>query len=90
MPTQIDLPKATLVDLLDRVLDRGLVINADIIICLSGVPLIGINLRTALAGIETMRKYGFMRDWDNEIRAQPATPAPTVASGQDTIGQTHD
>ncbi len=56
-------PQATLVDLLDRVLDRGLLINADIIISLAGVPLIGINLRAALAGMETMMKYGVMQDW---------------------------
>ena len=63
-------PQATLVDLLDRVLDRGLVINADIIISLAGVPLIGINLRAALAGMETMVKYGVMREWDQSIRAE--------------------
>ena len=63
-------PQGTLVDLLDRVLDRGLVINADIIISLAGVPLIGINLRAALAGMETMTRYGLMKEWDNRIRAQ--------------------
>ena len=63
-------PRATLVDLLDRVLDRGLVINADIIISLAGVPLIGINLRAAIAGMETMVKYGIMSDWDERIRDQ--------------------
>lgn len=62
--------QATLVDLLDRVLDRGVVINADIIISLAGVPLIGVNLRAALAGMETMVKYGVMREWDDRIRAQ--------------------
>lgn len=56
-------PEATLVDLLDRVLEKGLVINADIVICLAGVPLVGINLRAALANIETMAKYGVMTDW---------------------------
>lgn len=67
-------PQATLVDLLDRVLDRGLLINADIIISLAGVPLIGINLRAALAGMETMVKYGIMREWDQRVRApEPQT-----------------
>ncbi|GEM_PF-1852409 len=61
-------PQATLVDLLDRVLDRGLVLEADIVICLAGVPLIGINLRAALAGMETMVQYGMMQDWDQAIR----------------------
>jgi hypothetical protein len=63
-------PRATLVDLLDRVLDRGLVINADIIISLAGVPLIGINLRAALAGMETMVNYGLMKEWDQTIRVK--------------------
>jgi len=61
---------ATLVDLLDRVLDKGLVINADIIISLAGVPLIGVNLRAALAGMETMLEYGLMKEWDARIRAR--------------------
>ncbi len=60
---------ATLVDLLDRVLDKGLVINADIIISVAGVPLIGVNLRAALAGMETMVRYGIMREWDEQSRA---------------------
>jgi len=61
--------QVTLVDLLDRVLDKGLVINADIIISVAGIPLIGVNLRAALAGMETMIKYGVMKAWDENIRA---------------------
>jgi hypothetical protein len=60
---------ATLVDLLDRVLDKGLVLYADIIVSVAGIPLIGVNLRAALAGMETMLKYGVMQDWDERIRA---------------------
>jgi len=60
---------ATLVDLLDRVLDKGLVINADIIISVAGIPLIGVNLRAALAGMETMLRYGMLKDWDERIRS---------------------
>jgi ribosomal protein L37E len=59
----------TLVDLLDRVLDKGLVINADVIISVAGIPLIGVNLRAALAGMETMLKYGVMQAWDERTRA---------------------
>jgi len=50
-------------------LDKGLVINADLIISLAGVPLIGVNLRAALAGMETMLKYGVMKEWDERTRA---------------------
>lgn len=60
---------ATLVDLLDRVLDKGLIINADIIVSVAGIPLIGVNLRAALAGMETMLEYGMMEDWDEACRA---------------------
>jgi len=60
---------ATLVDLLDRILDKGLVLNADIIISVAGIPLIGVNLRAAIAGMETMLKYGVMQAWDTQTRA---------------------
>lgn len=77
---------ATLVDLLDRVLDKGLVIHADLIISLAGVPLIGVNLRTALAGMETMIKYGMMQDWDQRTRAWESehrkTKKDSVTSGE--------
>ncbi|MFC2071676.1 gas vesicle protein [Chloroflexota bacterium] len=60
---------ATLVDLLDRVLEKGLVLNADLIINVAGIPLLGVNLRAYLAGIETMLKYGIWQDWDEAQRA---------------------
>ena len=60
---------ATLVDLLDRVLDKGLVLNADILINVAGIPLLGVNLRACLAGIETMLKYGIWQDWDAAQRS---------------------
>ena len=50
--------EAGLVDLLDRVLEKGLIIHADVVITLAGVPLIGINLKAALANMETMLDYG--------------------------------
>ncbi len=59
---------ATLVDLLDRVLEKGLLINADVIISVAGIPLIGINLHAALAGMETMLAYGMLKDWDEALR----------------------
>jgi hypothetical protein len=55
--------KATLVDFLDRVLDKGLIINADLIISLANIPLIAVNLRAAIASVETMLKYGQMTDF---------------------------
>jgi hypothetical protein len=60
---------ATLVDLLDRVLDKGLVLDADLIIHVAGIPLLGVKLRAYLAGMETMLKYGIWQDWDEAQRA---------------------
>ncbi|MGA2670750.1 MAG: gas vesicle protein [Dehalococcoidia bacterium] len=60
---------ATLVDLLDRVLEKGLVLNADLLINVAGIPLLGVNLRACMAGIETMLKYGIWQDWDEAQRS---------------------
>jgi len=61
--------QATLVDLIDRILDKGILLNTDLIISLSGIPLLGINLKLALAGMETMLEYGIMVDWDEAQRS---------------------
>jgi ribosomal protein L37E len=60
---------ATLVDLLDRVLDKGLILDADLIIHVAGIPLLGVKLKAALAGMETMLNYGIWKDWDAAQRA---------------------
>ncbi len=48
----------TLVDVVDAVLDKGLVINADITVSVVGVELLGIKIRAALASFETAARYG--------------------------------
>lgn len=60
--------ECTLVDVIDRILDKGVILNADVIISVAGIPLVGINLRAALAGIETMLDYGMIEAWDESIR----------------------
>lgn len=60
--------ESSLVEVLDRLLDRGAVLNADLIISVAGIPLIGLNLRAALAGMETMLEYGMMEAWDKSSR----------------------
>lgn len=64
--------KATLVDLLDRILDKGIMLDADLMITMAGIPLIGIKLKAAIAGIETMLEYGIWKDWDEAQRAYAA------------------
>jgi len=43
---------------IDKILDKGLVINADITIDVAGVELLGIKIRAALASFETAARYG--------------------------------
>ena len=47
-----------LADVIDKILDKGLVINADICVSIAGVELLGIKIRAALASFETAAKYG--------------------------------
>ena len=42
----------------ERILDKGVVINADILVSVAGVELLGIKLRAALASFETAARYG--------------------------------
>lgn len=55
--------KIGLVELLDRALKKGILLNADLIVTVADIPLLAANLKLALASIETMQKYGIMNDW---------------------------
>lgn len=43
---------------IDRVLDRGMIINADIAVSVAGTELLGIKIRAALASFETAAQFG--------------------------------
>ena len=55
-------------DLLERLLNKGVVVDLDLVIGVAGIPLIGVSLRAAVAAIETMIEYGFMQAWDDDTR----------------------
>lgn len=69
---------SALVELLDRVLEKGLVIQADIVVTLAGIPLLAVNLRAALASMETMINYGMMKELDEKIRTQNMVKTETI------------
>jgi hypothetical protein len=50
--------EGTLQALIETLLDRGLVINADITVSVGGVELLGIRIRAALASFDTAARYG--------------------------------
>ena len=43
---------------IDKVLEKGLVVNADIVVSVADTELLGIKIRAALASFETAAKYG--------------------------------
>ncbi len=58
----------SLADVVERILDKGLVINADISISLVGTELLGIKIRAALASFETAARYGLMFPSDTNLK----------------------
>jgi hypothetical protein len=53
--------EATLIDILDRVLDKGLVITGDIKVSLADVELLTIRIRLMLCSVEKAEEVGL--DW---------------------------
>jgi predicted RNA-binding Zn-ribbon protein involved in translation (DUF1610 family) len=51
-------PEGTLAHVIETLLDKGLVLNADIMVSVAGVELLGIRIRAALASFDTAARYG--------------------------------
>jgi hypothetical protein len=60
------------VELVDVLLRDGAVIGADVVVTVADVPLVGISLRAAVAGMTTMSEYGVLDDWDDRLRERAA------------------
>jgi chloramphenicol 3-O-phosphotransferase len=69
-----------LVDLADVILRDGVVVEADVLVTVADVPLVGLELRAAVAGMRAMREHGLLAEWDEETRrqARPSSPDATV------------
>ena len=75
---------STLTDLIDRILDKGMVVNADIKVSVVGVELLDIRIRAAMASFETAAAYGLefptgtkLPEWAGKSKA----PAVAAVSG---------
>src|SRR3954469_9141278 len=73
----------TLTHVIETLLDRGLVINADITVAVGGVELLGVRIRAALASFDTAARYGLdfpsgtNRDaigWRNALEEKESCP----------------
>lgn len=66
-----------IVEFVDVLLREGIVVQADVIVTVADIPLVGISLRAAIAGMTTMTDYGIFEDWDAAHRHQRRETAPT-------------
>lgn len=83
-------PRATLPELVDVLLNKGVYLDLDLIITVSDIPLIGVNLRATIAGMETMLEYGMMRNWDERTRAwvrQSISRDLPLREGEDVVAK---
>lgn len=73
----------TLADVVDRVLEKGLVIDADIAIFIAGTELLNIRIRAAVASFETAARYGLefpagvdrrLSSWQEAMEAKDDCP----------------
>ncbi|PCR91064.1 gas vesicle protein GvpM [Natrinema ejinorense] len=56
------------VDVIDVLLRDGAILRADVIVSVADIPLLGIKLTAAIAGMETMNEYGIFEEWDTTRR----------------------
>jgi gas vesicle structural protein len=69
----------SLIDVLDRVLDKGIVIDAWVRISLVGIDLITIEARVVVASIDTYLKYA------EAVGLTPAVSRPTLTPGSEVV-----
>ena len=88
MPRQSSLPgrpaDTNLADILERVLDKGIVIAGDIQINLLDIELLTIKLRLLIASVDRAREMGI--DWwesDSTLQSSSGPPEVTDGGGSD-------
>jgi gas vesicle structural protein len=78
MPVERASGGTSLIDVLDRVLDKGIVIDAWVRVSLVGIDLITVEARVVVASIDTYLKYS------------EAVGATTPSSGKSIDSRTHE
>src|SRR5437773_8934438 len=70
-----------LVDILDRVLDKGLVIAGDVKIILASVELLTIQIRLLVCSIDKAEQIG-LNWWRNDPRLTSSGPGAAINTGE--------
>jgi len=61
----------TIIDLIDRILDKGVVINGDITVSVVGVDLLSLKINLVIASLETAKRYGMKLPWEKWEKELP-------------------
>ena len=62
----------SLVDLLDRILEKGVVINGDITVSVGSVELLSVKVNLVIASLETAKRYGLKLPWEEQHKTKKA------------------
>jgi gas vesicle structural protein len=76
MPVERSSGGSSLIDVLDRVLDKGIVIDAWVRVSLVGIDLITVEARVVVASIDTYLKYS------EAVAASLPVARPTLSEGR--------
>lgn len=68
---QLTQQQLTIVDLVDRILDKGVVITGDITVSIVGVDLLSLKINLVIASLETAKRYGIKLPWEKWEKIQP-------------------
>jgi hypothetical protein len=74
----------SLLELIDRILDKGLVINGDITLSIAGTDFLSLKINLVIASLETAKRYGIelpWEKWENE-----KVPPENEVSGPSGLG----
>jgi len=73
-------PLLNIYDLIDRVLDKGLVIDANISVALVGIEILVVRARIVVAGIDTFLRYAAAMGLSATLPPGAALPADSTLS----------
>lgn len=79
-----------LAEMLETLLDKGVVINADIAVTVGDTELLGVQIRAAIASFETAAKYGMAFPSGTDMsRVHKAAGLDHIESTEDTNEEAH-
>ena len=83
MPVERSAGGSSLIDVLDRILDKGIVIDAWVRVSLVGIDLITVEARVVVASIDTYLRYAEALGLSQPV-ARPALPQQRERGGRES------